>query len=40
MLALIDNGFDILNVDPFYKDLPPGLRIVAVVGIGAAGRRQ
>jgi len=40
MLALINNGFNILNTDPFYKDLTPGLRIVAAVGISAAGRRR
>jgi ribose transport system permease protein len=40
MLALINNGFNILNADPFYKDLTTGLIIVAAVAISAAGRRR
>lgn len=40
MLALINNGFNILNADPFYKDLTTGLIIVAAVGISATGRRR
>lgn len=40
LLALIDNGFDILNVNPFYKDLTTGLVILAAVALAAAGRRR
>jgi len=40
MLALISNGFNILNADPFYKDLTTGLIIVAAVAISAAGHRR
>jgi len=40
MLALINNGFNILNADPFFKDLTTGLIIVAAVAISASGRRR
>ncbi|PSM17398.1 ABC transporter permease [Nitratireductor sp. StC3] len=40
MLALVNNGFNILNADPFYKDLTTGLIIVAAVAISASGRRK
>ena len=41
LLALIGNGFNILNVDPFLKDLVTGLIIIAAVGLSAArGRRR
>lgn len=40
MLALVNNGFNILNADPFYKDLTTGLIIVAAVAISASGRRR
>lgn len=40
MLALVNNGFNILNADPFYKDLATGLIIVAAVAISASGRRR
>jgi ribose transport system permease protein len=40
MLALISNGFNILNADPFYKDLTTGLIIVAAVAISATGKRR
>lgn len=40
MLALINNGFNILNADPFFKDLTTGLVIVAAVAISASGRRR
>jgi len=40
MLALINNGFNILNADPFFKDFTTGLIIVAAVAIGASGRRR
>lgn len=40
LLALIGNGFNILNVDPFIKDVVTGLIIIAAVGLSAArGRR-
>ena len=41
LLALIGNGFNILNVNPFIKDLATGLIIIAAVGLSAArGRRR
>jgi ribose transport system permease protein len=41
LLALIGNGFNILNVDPFIKDVVTGLIIIAAVGLSAArGRRR
>jgi len=41
LLALIGNGFNILNVDPFVKDLVTGLIIILAVGLSAArGRRR
>ena len=41
LLALIGNGFNILNIDPFLKDLVTGLIIIAAVGLSAArGRRR
>ena len=41
LLALIGNGFNILNVDPFVKDVVTGLIIIAAVGLSAArGRRR
>ena len=40
MLALINNGFNILNADPFFKDLTTGLIIVAAVAISASGRKR
>jgi ribose transport system permease protein len=38
LLALISNGFNILNADPFYRDLTTGLVILAAIGISASGR--
>ncbi len=40
LLALIANGFNILNVDPFYRDLTTGLVILAAIGISASGRAR
>lgn len=40
LLALINNGFNILNADPFYRDLTTGLIILAAIGISAAGKRR
>jgi ribose transport system permease protein len=39
LLALINNGFNILNADPFYRDLTTGLIILAAIGISASGKR-
>ncbi len=40
LLALINNGFNILNADPFYRDLTTGLIILGAVGISASGKRR
>lgn len=41
LLALIANGFNILDANPFYKDLTTGLVIVSAVALSAAdGRRR
>ena len=40
LLALISNGFNILNADPFYRDLTTGLVILAAIGISATGKRR
>ena len=40
LLALISNGFNILNADPFYRDLTTGLVILAAIGISAGGQRR
>jgi ribose transport system permease protein len=40
LLALINNGFNILDANPFYKDLITGVIIVSAVALGAAGRRR
>ena len=38
LLALIiSNGFNILNADPFYRDLTTGLVILAAIGISVSG---
>jgi ribose transport system permease protein len=37
LLALINNGFNILNANPFYKDLTTGVIIVSAVALSAAG---
>ena len=39
LLALINNGFNILNADPFYRDLTTGLIILAAIGVSASGKR-
>jgi len=39
LLALINNGFNILNADPFYRDLTTGLVILAAIGISAGGKK-
>ncbi|MDR3475076.1 MAG: ABC transporter permease [Devosia sp.] len=38
MLALINNGFNILNADPYFKDFTTGFIIVVAVAISAIGR--
>ena len=38
LLALINNGFNILNADPFYKDLTTGIVIIAAVAL-TSGRK-
>jgi ribose transport system permease protein len=38
LLQHINNAFNILNVNPFYKDLTTGLIIVAAVAAAAAGK--
>lgn len=40
LLALINNGFNILSADPFYRDLTTGLIILAAIGISASGNRS
>jgi ribose transport system permease protein len=40
LLSLIGNAFNILNANPFFKDLTTGLIIVAAVALSAAGRRR
>lgn len=40
LLALINNGFNILNANPFYKDLTTGVIIVSAVALSAAGARR
>ncbi len=40
LLALVNNGFNILNIDPFFRDLTMGLIILAAVGISAMGARR
>ena len=39
LLALLTNGFNILNADPFYRDLTTGLIILAAIGVSASGKR-
>ncbi len=40
LLALIDNGFDILNANPFFKDLTTGVVILAAVALSVASKRR
>ena len=40
LLALINNGFNILNADPFFRDLTTGIVILAAIGISALGRGE
>jgi ribose transport system permease protein len=39
LLALINNGFNILNADPFFRDLTTGLVILAAIGVSAIGQK-
>jgi ribose transport system permease protein len=40
LLALIGNGFNILNVNPFFKDLTTGIIIVVAVALSAGKKRR
>ncbi len=40
LLALISNGFNILNANPFYKDLTTGVIILSAVALSAAETRR
>ena len=40
LLALINNGFNILNADPFYRDLTTGVVILGAIGISASGKNR
>ncbi|WP_375003525.1 ABC transporter permease [Aeromicrobium sp. CTD01-1L150] len=40
LIALIGNGFDILNLNPQLKDLATGVIILAAVGLSAIGGRR
>jgi ribose transport system permease protein len=38
LLALINNGFNIMNADPFLKDLTTGVIIIFAVAISAKSK--
>lgn len=40
LIALVGNGFNILNVNPFFKDLTTGVIIVLAVALAASGNRR
>lgn len=40
LLALIGNGFDLLDANQFYKNLVTGIVIVSAVALAASGRRR
>lgn len=40
LIALIGNGFDLLNLNPQLKDMVTGFIILAAVGLAAAGRSR
>lgn len=40
LMALIGNGFDLLNLNPQLKDMVTGFIILAAVGLAAAGRNK
>ncbi|MBP0616797.1 ABC transporter permease [Jiella mangrovi] len=40
LMALIGNGFNILNINPFFKDLTTGVIIVVAVALAASGRKR
>ena len=40
LMALIGNGFNILNVNPFFKDLTTGVIIVLAVALAATGSKR
>ncbi len=37
--AMINNGFNILNADPFYRNLTTGLIIIGAFGVSSSGMR-
>ncbi len=37
--AMINNGFNILNADPFYRNLTTGLIIIGAIGVSSSGMR-
>ncbi len=40
LLALINNGFNILNADPFLRDLTTGIVILAAIAVSAVGQSR
>jgi ribose transport system permease protein len=40
LLALINNGFNLLNLDPFYRDLTTGVIIVFAVALSSIGNSK
>ena len=40
LLALIRNGFNLLNIDPIFQQIIQGAIILAAVGIDAWARRE
>jgi ribose transport system permease protein len=40
LLALINNGFNILNADPFLRDLTTGIVILAAIAVSAIGQSR
>lgn len=40
LLALVNNGFNILNANPFYKDLTTGVIILSAVALSASATRK
>lgn len=39
LLAMVANGFNLLNADPFYRDLTTGVVIIFAVALSASSRR-
>lgn len=40
LLALISNGFNILDANPFFKDLTTGLIILGAIALVVLGKRK